>query len=237
MRINEIYEAFQGEGKTLGMPAVFLRMALCNLACIWCDTAYTWNWLGSNFKHPEKYNKNEEILDLSVIEIANRLAEYRTKRLIITGGEPMLQQKELIELLKILKNNAWKIEIETNGTIVPTSILLDLVDQINCSPKFSNSGSDNPLHKRIVPKALRKLTECDKTNFKLVICELEDIENVPWLIKSYGIDPSRIYLMPEGKTRITQELRQEDIRALCRKYGFNFTPRLHILLFDNRRGV
>lgn len=234
---EKIYLAFQGEGKSLGKPVHFLRTTGCNLACTWCDTPFTWNWIGSKFKHPEKYDKKKEVFQLSVVEILDQLLYSKTKNLVISGGEPMLQQAEITELLATLKDLGWWIEIETNGTVIPTDTFLHLIDQINCSPKLLNSGLDNPKYKRMIPQALRKLARSPKVNFKFVVRSKDDLIEIVSLTNSYKIDSSRVYLMPEGKTKDIQEQRQLTIQALCREYGYNFSPRLHILMFGDKRGT
>jgi 7-carboxy-7-deazaguanine synthase len=234
---DKIHESFQGEGKSLRKPVVFLRTAGCNLACIWCDTPYTWNWLKSPFKHPEKYDRTKEVYKMSSEDIAIKLNSFKIRSLVISGGEPMLQQEELIELIIALKGYGWWIEIETNGTIEPSEVFLHLIDQINCSPKLLNSGPDNYKYKRIVPSALKKLALSQKTNFKFVVQSDSDMREILEIIDNYNISPSRVYLMPEGRLKKEQEKIQEKIGNLCRKYGLNFTPRLHILMFGDKRGV
>ncbi len=235
MIVNEIFESFQGEGKSLGRPATFLRLTGCNLACIWCDTPYTWNWRGTPFRHPDKHDKRSESHPISVKEVHERLLLCKHKTLVITGGEPLLQQNEIIELAGMLKEKGWWIEIETNGTIPPYDRLMTLVDQINCSPKLANSGPNNHKYKRIVPSALKKLSDSWKTNFKFVIRNPDDMPEVLELVEKYALGP--IYLMPEGKTKLDQEALQEKVVSICQEYGFNFSPRLHILLYDDKRGV
>lgn len=237
MWVNEIFQSFQGEGPSLGMPSVFLRTYGCNLACKWCDTPQTWNVVGSAFSHPDKHKRDDEKHKMSVSNITNTLRLFEERNLVITGGEPMLQQSELIELIRILKPGGWRIEIETNGTVILDEELLTMLDQINCSPKLTNSGPDNALEKRIRPKALQKLANSPKTNFKFAVVGFEDMREIITLVNDYDISSSQVYLMPEGRTRKEQLARQNEIRSLCREYGYNFSPRLHILMHDDKRGV
>ncbi len=113
----EIFHTLQGEGPTLGSPAVFLRLSLCNLHCHWCDTPYTWNWEKTPWPHQDgtKFSKAEQIIDLSPAQIAPLINNFHCKRLVITGGEPLLQQNDLLPLLQLLPNTPF-LEIETNGT-------------------------------------------------------------------------------------------------------------------------
>ena len=238
MKVNEIFgPTIQGEGKSIGMRTMFLRTANCNLACGWCDTPYTWNWLGTKFKHPEKYDRRKEVHDWSQNKIIAKLQEKKPvlKRLVITGGEPMLQQDEVTELLKLLKKDSYWVEIETNGTIEPTDEFLELIDQINCSPKTSNSGSDNTLKMRERPIALRKLASSDKTFFKFVVQGERDLPEIQDLISRYSM--RKVYLMAEGRTSEEQRKMDGEVLEMCLKNGFSFSPRLHILLWNRARGV
>lgn len=236
--VNEIYgPTVQNEGKSLGRPVMFLRLAGCNLACVWCDSAYTWNWLGTNFQHPQKFDPKDEVHKMTSGQIVDKLVELGSniKSVVVSGGEPMLQQEKLLPLLGLLKGAGYWVEIETNGTIAPTTQFLYLIDQINCSPKLENSGSDNPLNKRIVPTSLESLVKCGKANFKFVVAGSEDIHEILALIKRYGM--KEVYLMALGKTREEQEARQEEVSTLADVFGFHFTPRPHILNHGDLRGI
>ena len=149
----------------------------------------------------------------------------------------MLQQRNLTLLLEQLREQNWKVEVETNGTIEPTDEFIQLVSQFNCSPKLQNSGPDNPLEKRIKSAALMKLVKSQIATFKFVItCWLDMIE-VHGIIKWFDINPDDVYLMAEGKTREEQERRQGEVFLIAQSNGFHFSPRLHVLEFGNRRGV
>lgn len=238
MKINEIFgPTIQGEGKSAGMRTMFLRLAGCNLACIWCDTPYTWNYMGTSFRHPEKYKKSDEVDEVSVLAIISRLKQKgpNVRSLVITGGEPMLQQRDILSLVKILKNDDYWIEIETNGTIKPSDEFIGLIDQINCSPKTSNSGSDNRPSMRERPEALKKLASTEKTYFKFVIKNRTDLFEIKDLVLRYGMN--NVYLMPEGASREEQYALAHEVRTICLENHFNFSPRLHVLYWNRARGV
>lgn len=236
LKVNEIYGPVkQGEGKSAGLDVLFLRLSGCNLACSWCDTPYTWNWVGTKFVHPEKYDPMKEISFTDTNEVKVELDKLNTKAVVISGGEPMLQQKPLLPLIQSLKNDGYWVEIETNGTIVPSQDFLDLVDQINCSPKLSNSGPDNRLSMRERPEALAALASSSKVSFKFVITSDQDMVEVDSLISRF--DMKEVYLMPEGKTRVEQLARQDSVRKLCEEKGFKFSPRLHVLENDGQRRI
>lgn len=237
--VNEIFgPTIQGEGKSAGREVLFLRLAGCNLACSYCDTPFAWNWEGTKFVHPDKYDPKKEIHTMSVEQIITELKKLspEVRALVITGGEPMLQQKQLTEFLEILKvDDKWWVEIETNGTISPTDEFLQLIDQINCSPKMSNSGPDNTLEKREKPEALRKLVQTPKTYFKFVVRNEADVDEVFEMVEKYQM--KQVYLMPEGRTRDEQLKWQAQVKRIAENCGFQFSPRLHILRWGTRRAV
>lgn len=238
LKVNEIFgPTIQGEGKTAGKEVIFLRLANCNLFCSWCDTPYTWNWIGTQFKHPRKSNPKDEIKNMESQEVLEELHKKsnngKVKALVITGGEPLLQQKQLIGLLIHLKNNDWWIEVETNGTIIPSQEFVEFIDQINCSPKLSNSGNNERMREN--EKALVRLASIPKTVFKFVISSKEDIMEIKKMVKKY--DMREVYLMPQG-TNLTEMKQSIDItHQLCQQTNFKFSPRLHITKFDGKRGV
>ncbi|MDO5843560.1 MAG: radical SAM protein [Methanocorpusculum sp.] len=101
MKVSETFVSLQGEGLNQGKPCFFLRLAGCNLRCAWCDTEYS-------------FEKGEE---KSVDEIVKEISESGLSYVCITGGEPLLQKKELLPLLEILSAAKISVDIETNGTI------------------------------------------------------------------------------------------------------------------------
>jgi len=236
LKVNEIYGPVkQGEGKSSGLDVLFLRLSGCNLACSWCDTPYTWNWVGTKFVHPEKFDPMKEIVFMDTNEVKVELDKLNTKAVVISGGEPMLQQKPLLPLIQALKADNYWVEIETNGTIAPEPEFLNLVDQINCSPKLSNSGPDNRLSMRERPEALTALADSPKVSFKFVVSSDKDMVEIDSLISRFSM--KEVYLMPEGKTRVEQLARQDKIKKLCEEKGFKFSPRLHVLENDSKRRI
>lgn len=223
----EIFHSIQGEGISAGTPALFLRLAFCNLKCSWCDTKYTWDW--------EHYDKQAEVIGMSVQEIEERLSERGCRRLVVTGGEPLIQQTDLTALLSALKGKDFYIEIETNGTIVPNSDLICLVDQWNISPKLENSG--NPLYLREIAEAYSFFANLPSSYFKYVIQAEHDLSEVQGLIDKYGIDAEKVILMPEASDRETLIQRGRWLAEACKDKGYKFSNRLHILLWGNKRGT
>lgn len=240
LKVNEIFgPTIQGEGKSVGKEVLFLRLATCNLHCVWCDTPYTWNWVGTPFAHPQKYDPKVEIHEMGVEDILKKLYELDTNRcrsLVISGGEPLIQWKQLLGLLIILQEtDGWWVEVETNGTIFPGPLFMGLVDQINCSPKLSNSGDEKRV--RVRPQALTQLVASPKVMFKFVIANEFDLSEVQEYVKTFSIPPERVYLMPLGKTQEELHETRTQTQWLCRHFGFNFSDRLHVVKFGGVRGV
>jgi organic radical activating enzyme len=231
----ELFHTLQGEGPTLGAPAVFLRLSLCNLHCQWCDTPYTWNWEKTPWKHHDgiKFSKSEQILELSPAEIAPLISDFDCDRLVLTGGEPLLQQSELTELLHLLPEIPH-IEVETNGSQIPDDTFISMPTQFNVSPKLSNSGMTKSL--RLNPEALYLFSSLPNAIFKFVLSSENDLEEIQSLQERYEIPASRIFLMPEGRSPEETSQKSLWLADLCRDQGYRFTPRLHVLLWGDKRG-
>ena len=101
MKVAEIFKSIQGESSYCGLPCTFIRLAGCNLRCSYCDTAYA-------------YNGAEE---LTAKEILARIASLNCPLVEFTGGEPLLQEKELSVVAGELLSKSCTILLETNGTI------------------------------------------------------------------------------------------------------------------------
>ncbi|MDT7864928.1 MAG: 7-carboxy-7-deazaguanine synthase QueE [Thermoproteota archaeon] len=225
--VSEIFFSIQGEGVNIGKPSIFIRLYFCNLSCVWCDSKYTW----------ENQDKAKEGIDyflMDIQEILNYISKFDCNRVVITGGEPLLHQEKLKNLLKELKNKGYYIEIETNGTIKPKEEIIKLVDLFNVSPKLSNSKVDYKL--RIRNEVLKVFSEINNSIFKFVICDVKDLDEVDELVKKLNIKKEKVYLMPEGTDEKTIKERSLWLIDESKKRNYNFTTRLHILMFGNQRG-
>jgi 7-carboxy-7-deazaguanine synthase len=237
----EIFFSIQGEGKNLGQPSIFVRTSLCNLHCIWCDTDYTWNWKGTRFAHHkdalpgyEKYDLKEVIAELPVAAVAQAVQQYPCRNVVLTGGEPLMQQEALVALMAELGPDYW-FEVETNGTIAPSPTFDARIDQYNVSPKLANSNNPKKLREKAGP--YRFFAHSPKAHFKFVIAQPQDLEEVLNLIARYAIPPEQVYLMPEGTTGPHLAEKQAWLIEVCKAQGFHFTTRLHILVYGDKRGV
>ncbi len=226
------------------MPAVFVRTSLCNLHCIWCDTDYTWNWEGTPFAHVNdvdpnyrKFDKKTWIARCSVDEVAELVLAYPCRNVVLTGGEPLMQQPALAALMRLLRlrDAVFRFEVETNGTLMPRPDFEAGIDQYNVSPKLANSN--NPQRLREKSAVYRYFAQNPKAWFKFVIAQDADLDEVLALQKRYDIAADKVWLMPEGTTRETLQRRREWLVETCKTHGFRYTDRLHVQIWGSRRGV
>lgn len=247
LRISEIFSSIQGEGASLGAPCVFLRLALCNLRCTWCDTKYTWDW--------SRYRYADEVSERSVSDVVTQLERYladqegvrnaakqssysesppHPPRLVITGGEPLIQSQALVALLAELPPEVI-VEVETNGTFEPLPALAARVNQWNVSPKLSHGG--DPERRRLVEDALLALGSTGRAWLKLVVESDADWPEIAALIERLHWPRERVILMPQATDRETLRARLPVVQELAARQDLQSCSRLHIERWDGRRGV
>lgn len=226
LAVSETFYSIQGEGATQGIPAVFIRLAGCNLLCQgeWeCDTLNVWR------EGEKKAFKN--VLDICYLKQLKQGV-----RLIITGGEPLLQSDAIVEYLYWLvceHEILLTVEIETNGTIIPNQELIDLVDYWNVSPKLKNSGME--YEKRVNELALDRFNDLANTIFKFVISQESDWVEI---MQDFGmIEFSKIWLMPAAETREELIKNSPAVVKLAIENGMNFSNRLQLQIWNKTTGV
>lgn len=231
----EIFASVQGEGPSTGTPVAFMRLSRCNLACLWCDTAYTWHFEGDERPHRvgTTFDRRANQVTLAVAEVASRIRALGQRRLVVTGGEPILQAGPLAELLEELDD--LTVEIETNGTTKAPPRLDIRIDHYNVSPKLAHSG--NPADLALIPERLAAYAADPRAWFKFVIAQALDVDEVLALQRAYAIPSTRIFLMPEGTDSAALRAREEWLVPLCLEHGFRLSDRLHIHLFGDTRGT
>ncbi|WP_462203264.1 7-carboxy-7-deazaguanine synthase QueE [Frankia sp. CcWB3] len=168
---------FQGEGVTAGQRAVFLRLSGCNLTCSFCDEPHTWDW--------RRFDRSEHSEAIRARALVDWLLAQPAERVVVTGGESLLQQRRLVPLVAELHRAGRRVEIETNGTVVPADDLVAAIDRFTISPKLS--GSEVPEPRRIVPAALRAFAGLSSVAFKFVVSRpAEEIEEIAALEARFG---------------------------------------------------
>ncbi len=229
MKLSELFYSVQGEGKLLGVPSVFVRASGCNLRCVWCDTPYT-SW-------------KPEGNDVAVDEIVRRVLEFPAKHVVVTGGEPMIMP-DIAILCDELKAAGLHITIETAATVFqPVK-----VDLASLSPKLSNStphfregGKFAVMHDKQrlnFPVIQNFIDTSPEFQLKFVVSaesDLAEIESILGRLKNWS--PADVQLMPEGIDSATLNSRAGWIAEICKRTGFRFCPRLHVLLYGHTRGT
>lgn len=231
----EIFASLQGEGRSAGLPCTFVRLSRCNLACTWCDTAYTWRFEGDNRPHRDglAFERSANQVMLSEEDTAARIMALGGNRLVITGGEPLLQGAGLARMVALLEGHA--VEIETNGSVQPHPALDPMVAQYNVSPKLGHSG--NPAELALVPERLAAWAKDPRAWFKFVVASPADVEEVAALVSAHDLPRERVMLMPEGTDSATLRGRESWLAPLCLEHGFGMSDRLHIHLYGDTRGT
>lgn len=217
----------QGEGPSAGTPASFVRTGGCNLGCSFCDTPYTWDG--------RRHDLRAELRRVPVADVVADVLAHDTPLIVITGGEPLLHQGQpgWDRLLNALAYHGRRIEVETNGTIVPSSLTSHRVAQFNCSPKLANSGE--PTARRVVPAALAALAATGKAVFKFVAATPGDVDEAAAIVAAHALPRDRVWIMPEGTSPATV---LESSRAIADRvvaHRFRLTTRLHTLIWSDER--
>jgi len=218
VKIAEIFYSLQGEGSLLGVPSVFIRTSGCNLRCRWCDTPYTsWNPEGS---------------EMAADAVVMQARSYGAQHVVVTGGEPLIAP-EIVELTYKLQEAGLHITIETAGTVYK-EVACDLM---SISPKLANSTPEGPFaqqHERVRhnPEVLQKLMQYPH-QVKFVVASPEDLAE----IGEFGFDKRNVILMPEGTDPAVLRERSQWLAEICKQHSYRFSPRLHVDLWGDRRGV
>lgn len=236
--INELFCSLQGEGKLAGVPSVFVRTSGCNLRCWFCDSYHTsWEPTGAY---------------LSIDEIVDEVRSYdRADHVVFTGGEPMIHD-ESVALLDALADYGYHTTVETNGTIYRDAA----IDLASISPKLASSTptperdpkgdgewADRHERRRIDIDALAALVDDYDSQLKFVVTGREDIQEIERLVgrvreaATTGIPDEDVLLMPEGMTQAELDGKRNDVAELAVEYGYRYTPRLHVDLWNDAPGT
>lgn len=176
MHLIELYKSVQGESSFAGLPCIFVRLAGCNLRCAWCDSEYT-------FSGGKPFTQDEIVAQIEALAPC-RLIEF-------TGGEPMLQAKELLPLMQRLLNSGYTLMMETSGERpledVPKAVH-KIVD-VKCPGSGSAFGSFRMSN-------LDTLTHNDEVKF--VIRDRADYEFARDFIREHAVNvkASQVLLSP-----------------------------------------
>lgn len=248
VQINEIFgPTIQGEGKLIGTPSIFIRVGKCNMKCVGFNVEYetpsgiknfscdSFHAVDIAFKEQWRVMGCDDILD----KISKLMPRYKVD-IVITGGEPLLywRDQEFQKLLKYLVENDYKVTIETNASLnIEFEHSYQKKILFSMSVKLSNSLE--PLRKRINIETLNKILNNTKDSYlKFVIDkQFKDkaSEEINYLLTQ--IPKVEVYLMPMGDTAKQINENSEAVIEMAIEYGFKYCDRLHIRVWDNKRGV
>ncbi|MBE0537301.1 MAG: 7-carboxy-7-deazaguanine synthase QueE [Phycisphaerae bacterium] len=225
MIVNEIFYSLQGEGKLAGAPSAFVRLAGCPLRCRWCDTKYAW---------PAEAGR-----DYGIEELREKLLQWPTRYIVITGGEPMAAEG-LGTLTHALAEARMHITIETSGIRYIGDLSCDLM---SISPKLSNSTPTEPgpaaehERQRLNLPAMQQLIDRYDYQIKFVVDSPADLDEIAGCLQQLkNIDPYKIFLMPQAQTRAELIEKSQMLAPYCLQAGFALSPRLQVMLWESERG-
>jgi 7-carboxy-7-deazaguanine synthase len=233
---DKAFYTLEGEGEFVGMPSVFFRLSMCNLTCKGfasedsphgCDSYISWsvkNKMTFNeiFEYFEKHNLVQKLKNGAIFKL--------------TGGEPMVQQKQLLKFIGafIEKYDFHPlIDFETNATIKPDEKWIELYRAtFTTSPKLTSNG--DPEKRTYKPEVLKWHKEVG-SGFKFVINASEDIDEIWSKYVEDGeinIPKNRIWFMPCSGSRQEHVERAPAVAEYAKAMNVNFSPRLHLLIWD-----
>jgi len=225
-----IHTVIQGEGVNIGKKMLLVRVVGCPYKCTDCDSKQTWKDV--------EYKKDYEISELGdeLVRIGNELEIHRV---LFTGGEPSLYINEIYTLIDYLINKTnehWMFDVETVGAVSWKSFNnFNNRVTVNFSPKIGSLKNDVNIGTYL--GLINKSTNyCVKVVVSVDNLD-QDLKAIEEFIKLYTIPKSKIYLMPKGITRESIINQSELLINKCYELGYNFSPRLHVLLFNDKRLV
>ena len=235
--INELFYSLQGEGKLAGVPSVFVRTSGCNLRCWFCDSYHT-SWEPTHAR-------------MTLDDIVAEVESFDANHVVLTGGEPLVHG-ESVTLLDRLSELGYHTTVETNGTFLPDAP----IDLASVSPKLASSTptpendpkgdgewAERHEERRIDVGTLAGLVDAYETQLKFVVtddADLEEIEELVSAVRDAADEPlsdTDVLLMPEGATRDGLDENRERVAELAMEYGYRYTPRLHVDLWNDAPGT
>jgi 6-pyruvoyltetrahydropterin 2'-reductase len=234
---DKVFYTIEGEGEFVGQPSVFMRVAMCNLTCrgfasedspYGCDSYVSWSIK----------NKMTFLEIFEYFENNNYILHLRNNAILkITGGEPLIQEKQLLKFVEAFVeryNFTPRIDFETNATLVPNDKWVELYGAtFTTSPKLLSNG--DPEEKTYVPDSLRWHVK-NNSGFKFVINRSEDIDEI-WrkYVKDneeINVPLNRIWFMPCCGSREEHVKNAPAVAEYAKALHVNFSPRLQLLIYN-----
>lgn len=246
LAVSEHFYSVQGEGRYVGVPSVFLRLKGCNLTCGGINSVATKELdSGATWRCDtmEVWLTGESLSISSIFDLFESNGYIESLKngahLIITGGEPLLQSKQLIHFFNMFFHKysfVPFVEIETNGTVMVNKDLDKYVSQYNVSFKLSNSGM--PVDRRVNENVIRNFLTKNNTIYKFVVSSEKEVEEVfNDFVNLYSFKLTDVFLMPAASTRKELLSLEPYLIEICKKKCVNYSTRLHIHVWDKLTGV
>jgi organic radical activating enzyme len=198
-------------------------MGGCNLSCSWCDSAFTWD--------TARYDLSREVGFWPVTEVVESALACRPGLVVISGGEPLLQQNSAAWTMMLDALAGNEIGVETNGTQPPVEGTLNRVSWLTVSPKLAHSG--DPAWARINGQVLVEWGKCAQNfdiDFSFAVRDVSDVGTVGTLVSLHSLPPDRVWIVPEGTTATASLDRLNDVSDAALTAGFNLSTRLSALV-------
>jgi len=253
--INEIFYSLQGEGARIGYPSVFIRTGLCNFTCKGFNVPYhvdninkygcdSYMAVDPSFKKDwKKYRNYLDIVKNIDMQIPKTFQKYNSHKvdIVLTGGEPLLYWNNPIyqDLLNYYISKGHQVTIETNGTLD-----IDFIHEYQKKIIFSTSvklkASGEPKEKRFNKKTLNKIFTSTTNSFLKFVTSAtdwqDDLKEIEHLLNSI-VSNVDVYLMPLGDTQEILNRNSQFIFEKSMEFGFKYSDRIHIRVYNNKIGV
>ncbi len=233
MRVNEVYPrvTVQGEGPHVGRVCTFVRLYGCNLHCRWCDTPYTWDVDGRN---GVAYPRAENVTDWTVDAVVEHVVGLNVPLVIVSGGEPLLQATELVQLAAALRDVGVETHVETNGTRPPPApVAGDPISHYSVSPKLPSAEAGR---NALLVDVMAMWAQHPRAIFKIVCSDPDEVRQACALFDLCQVRPEARWIMPEGRSQDDVESSLGRIVDAVIEHRANLSTRLHVLLWGTERG-
>lgn len=212
MKVCEIFVSIQGESTFAGMPCTFVRLSGCNLRCSYCDTTYSY----------------DEGTDMSIERIMDKVTEEGPRLVEITGGEPLLQHDEVLELMKRLLDSGYKVLLETNGSVSLASLDSRVVVIMDVKTPASTMSRQNDYSN------FSYLKPDDEVKF--VICDRNDYEWSKIMVQEQDLSKRcKVLFSPSAGSIDPGDLADWILRD---RLNVRLNLQLHKIIYDpDKRGV
>jgi len=163
------------------------------------------------------------------------------EHIVITGGEPFLQEGVVDLIDELVDNQQYKVTVETNGTIFRKT----KASLVSMSPKLeSSTPKEESLERKLhingtsnYSNTIQQFQDYYENRLLFKFVYNGDFKEIDKFIRLHNIKPNQVYMMPQGVTKKQLQNKQRELFHICMNKGYNYTPRLHIDILGNKRGI